>query len=372
MNRQHPQPLRILMSQPSMAQLGEAVAEVMGAQPYELMALDAAVASNRTDADVAFISREVTGASTKHEIHPALQQVYDLLSQSPGLQWVHIHSAGADRQIYLDLRARGVQIATSSGANAQVVATMALAGLLALARRFPMLWAEQQAQQWIPMLGERMPRDLPGQTATIVGWGPIGQKLSSLLQALGLNVVAVRQQAGPQTPLQADAVERVTFEQLQQVLPGHTFQATADHMILGQFGEAAPAIEAAFPGTTRDGVVDRPRVEGPAHLIGLGQLRVCPHENTAIHMAGGYAVATGRGQPLADRQRCEVFLPGLGPVRLGQVAHRGIRKGVQLANPPQPELEPPRPLAPRRSGSRPLRRFIRLFSQPCAPWWIRG
>ena len=219
MNRQHPQPLRILMSQPSMAQLGEAVAEVMGAQPYELMALGAAVASKRTDADVAFISREVTGASTKHEIHPALQQVYDLLSQSPGLQWVHIHSAGADRQIYLDLRARGVQIATSSGANAQVVATMALAGLLALARRFPMLWAEQQAQQWIPMLGERMPRDLPGQTATIVGWGPIGQKLSSLLQALGLNVVAVRQQAGPQTPLQADAVERVTFEQLQQVLP---------------------------------------------------------------------------------------------------------------------------------------------------------
>lgn len=65
----------------------------------------------------------------------------------------------------------------------------------------------------------RTPRDLPGQTATIVGWGPIGQKLSSLLQALGLKVVAVRQHAGPQSPLQADAVERVTFEQLQQVLP---------------------------------------------------------------------------------------------------------------------------------------------------------
>ena len=79
--------------------------------------------------------------------------------------------------------------------------------------------AEQQAQQWRPMLGERTPRDLPGQTATIVGWGPIGQQLASLLQALGLKVVAVRQQAGPQTPLQADAVERVTFEQLQQVLP---------------------------------------------------------------------------------------------------------------------------------------------------------
>jgi phosphoglycerate dehydrogenase-like enzyme len=143
------------MSPASVAQLGSAVAEVMGARPYALLALDEAVATQRTDADVAFISREVTGTSTKHEIHPALQQVYTLLRQSPGLQWVHIHSAGADRQIYQDLMAKGVRISTSSGANAQVVATVALAGLLAMARKFPLLWAEQQARQWIPMMGHR-------------------------------------------------------------------------------------------------------------------------------------------------------------------------------------------------------------------------
>ncbi len=212
-------PLRLLMSQSSIDQLGSAIAQRMAHRPHELLALETAVAMQRTDADVAFISREVTGTSTKHQIHPALQQVYDLLRQSPGLKWVHIHSAGADRQIYLDLKARGVHIATSSGANAQVVATVALAGLLALARRFPGLWAEQQARQWIPMLGERMPRDLPGQTATLVGWGPIGQKLGSLLQALGLKVVAVRRHAAsPQQPT-PDAVEVVTFENLPQVLP---------------------------------------------------------------------------------------------------------------------------------------------------------
>lgn len=179
------------------------------------------MAAQRTDADVAFISREVTGTSTKHEIHPALQQVYTLLRQSPALQWVHIHSAGADRQIYLDLLAKGVQVTTSSGANAQVVATVALAGILALARRFPLLWAEQQGRQWIPMMGDRMPRDLPGQTATVVGWGPIGQKLGSLLQALGMKVVAVRQQAQIQPPKPSDpqSVEMVTFEDWQKVLP---------------------------------------------------------------------------------------------------------------------------------------------------------
>jgi phosphoglycerate dehydrogenase-like enzyme len=183
--------------------------------------LEDAVAAQRTDGDVAFISREVTGTSTKHEIHPALQQVYTLLRQSPALKWVHIHSAGADRQIYLDLLAKGIQVSTSSGANAQVVATVALAGMLALARRFPLLWAEQQGRQWIPMMGDRMPRDLPGQTATVVGWGPIGQKLGSLLQALGMNVVAVRQQAQakPTQPSDPQSVEMVTFEDWQKVLP---------------------------------------------------------------------------------------------------------------------------------------------------------
>jgi phosphoglycerate dehydrogenase-like enzyme len=212
-------PLRILMSQKSIDRWGALVAARMGQRPYALISLEAAAAEQRTDAQVAFISREVTGTSTKHEIHPALQQVYALLRQSPSLQWVHIHSAGADRQIYLDLLARGVQITTSSGANAQVVAAVALAGILALARRFPLLWAEQQTRQWLPMMGARMPRDLPGQTATIVGWGPIGQKLGSLLQALGLQVVVVRQQvAAPQHPPIA-GVEMVTFESWTQALP---------------------------------------------------------------------------------------------------------------------------------------------------------
>ena len=218
MNSEPAPVLRILMSPASVAQLGSAVAEVMGARPYALLALDEAVATQRTDADVAFISREVTGTSTKHEIHPALQQVYTLLRQSPGLQWVHIHSAGADRQIYQDLMAKGVRISTSSGANAQVVATVALAGLLAMARKFPLLWAEQQARQWVPMMGQRMPRDLPGQTATIVGWGPIGQKLGSLLMALGLKVVAVRQNVDPRSQWQG-GVEQVSFEGLATALP---------------------------------------------------------------------------------------------------------------------------------------------------------
>ena len=82
--------------------------------------------------DAAFISRDITGASTKTTLGPELLAVYEVLRRSPGLQWVHTHSAGSDRPIYAELRARGVAVTTSSGANAAIVAQSALAGVLAL------------------------------------------------------------------------------------------------------------------------------------------------------------------------------------------------------------------------------------------------
>jgi phosphoglycerate dehydrogenase-like enzyme len=209
-------PRRLMLSQKMLDELGARIAHHTQGADIELVSIESAVAEQRRNIDTVFISREVTGTSTKHEVHAELQACYDLMLANAGLQWVHIHSAGADRPVYQALQQRGVQITTSSGANARVVAAMALAGLLALNKRFPMLWAQQQRREWVPLLGAgRMPRDLPGQTATIVGWGPIGQELAQLLSALGLNVIAVRTQArGVQ-----NGVEMVRFEQLHDVLP---------------------------------------------------------------------------------------------------------------------------------------------------------
>lgn len=206
-------PTRLMLSQRMLQQLGPQLrAEHAN---LELISIESAVAAQRRDIDAAFISREVTGASTKHEVHPELRACYDLMLANSGLRWVHIHSAGTDRPVYQALLQRGVQISTSSGANARVVAATALAGVLALNKRFPMLWAQQQQRQWVPLLGPgRIPRDLPGQTATVVGWGPIGQEIARLLQALGLRVNAVRTQARGQEA----GVRMLTFEELSQVL----------------------------------------------------------------------------------------------------------------------------------------------------------
>jgi phosphoglycerate dehydrogenase-like enzyme len=208
-------PVRILLSAPASLALQGRIAQVLGQRPHVL--LQAEKLAPGVAVDLAFVSRDVTGQSTKHEVLPATQHFYDLLSQAPGLQWVHIHSAGADRPVYTALRARGVQVATSSGANAEVVAQTALAGVLALARRFPQLMAAQQARRWAPLVGEgQAPRDLAGQTALIVGWGPIGQRIAAFLRLLGLRVLVARHSAAPASE---EGVEMVSLAQLPAALP---------------------------------------------------------------------------------------------------------------------------------------------------------
>ena len=204
-------PLRILLSRASCEALAPAIRGVLGERPHVLVPPDAA----QPAPDVAFVSRDVTGLSTKHELQPATQAFYDALEAAPALQWVHVHSAGADRPVFVRLRARGVQVTTSSGANAMVVAHSALAGLLALARRLPQLVEAQRERRWAPLIATGLPRDLEGQHVVLVGWGPIGQHLGRMLQAVGLRVTVVRQQDRPAGPGYAT----VPASRLHEVLP---------------------------------------------------------------------------------------------------------------------------------------------------------
>ncbi len=108
-----------------------------------------------------------------------------------------------------------MQVTTSSGANAPVVAVSALAGILALARRLPLLLDAQRERRWAPLFASGVPRDLEGQSAVVVGWGPIGQRIGALLQALGLRVAVARQSS-----LSAGAdIPTVQYPQLHQLLP---------------------------------------------------------------------------------------------------------------------------------------------------------
>lgn len=208
-----PQPLRILMSASTRDRIGDAISQALDGRPFEAVIAAQTHGNEPADVDVAFISRDVTGLSTKHRVLEPLEAFYVTLRRSPKLAWVHVHSAGADRPIFGELKARGVRVTTSSGANAQVVAQTALAAILSLAREFPRLFDAQRARTWTPLIGGLLPRDLAGQTAVIVGWGPIGQTLAGYLRMLGLNVIAVRSAATPP----ADGVETYAFEDLARI-----------------------------------------------------------------------------------------------------------------------------------------------------------
>jgi phosphoglycerate dehydrogenase-like enzyme len=186
------QALNILLSADAARYFDSHIARTLGVLPYRLLTPDDA---SRQDADIAFVSRDVTGRSTKHDLTQETRRFYDAMLSAPKLRWVQAHSAGVDRPVFMELLQRGVCVTTSAGANARTVAHAATAGLLALARRLPRLLDAQREHRWAPLFGDAAPRDLADQTAVIVGYGAIGQRLAKLLDALDMNVIVVRREA---------------------------------------------------------------------------------------------------------------------------------------------------------------------------------
>ncbi len=144
------------------------------------------------DIDIAFVSRDITGRSTKYVLEPHTELFYQTLETAPNLQWVQVHSAGVDRPVYINLHAKGVKVTSSAGALAGIVAQSVLGAVLALNRRFRYLEASQREHRWTPLLGDLMPPDLAGQRALIAGWGPIGQTVQRYLAMLGMHVSVLR------------------------------------------------------------------------------------------------------------------------------------------------------------------------------------
>jgi phosphoglycerate dehydrogenase-like enzyme len=207
--------LNILLSSLTARRFGAEITKALGATPHQIITPDDAALTN---ADIAFVSRDVTGRSTKTVLTEQTRQFYHALRASPHLRWVHAHSAGVDRPIYPELIARGVKVTTSAGANARSVAHATLAGLLSLARRLPVLQAAQRQHTWQPLLDDAAPRDLAGQTALIVGYGAIGQRLAKLLDALEMNVTVVCREADGATAT-GDGPRTVALAALDTALP---------------------------------------------------------------------------------------------------------------------------------------------------------
>jgi len=190
-------PVRLLISSVAQARLGPELDAAMQGHAFEVVTPTADPATAPGGLHVGYWSRDITGLSTKHDIKAPLEAFYTSLRQSPDLQWVHVHSAGADRPFFTELAERGVRATTSPGVNADVVAQTALTGLLMLARHFPLLMTQQRERRWVSLVASGLPADLVGQTALVAGWGPIGQRIAACLRVLGVNVMVARSSSTP-------------------------------------------------------------------------------------------------------------------------------------------------------------------------------
>lgn len=189
--------LTVLISEKVLAYVRKAATSRYGLEnihfiPYSGQPLDE---QTLAQLDIAFVSRDITGRSTKFVLEPATATFYQIMEQAPRLKWVHVHSAGVDRPVYVRLRDKGLSVTSSTGALSAIVAQSVLAAVLALNRRFRFLEQAQREHKWAPLLDELMPADLQGQHVLLAGWGPIAQTIQRYLGMLGMQVTVLRNSA---------------------------------------------------------------------------------------------------------------------------------------------------------------------------------
>lgn len=112
------------------------------------------------------------------------------------LEWLHTFSAGVDAPVFARFLDRGVRLTNSSGASAPSIARTVVASILSLSRDLPGWFRAQQERRWEP----RRYDEVVGQRVAVVGWGPIGQEIGRLCDALGLDVEIVRRRAAGDEP----------------------------------------------------------------------------------------------------------------------------------------------------------------------------
>lgn len=131
-----------------------------------------------------------------------------------GLQFVQLVTSGLDyfpRWLFDSL-----PVASARGSTAETIAEFALAAIFAAAKQLPQVWIEA-AEHW----QQRPLAAVAGSTLGLFGFGSIAQSLAPKAQALGMQVLALRQST---RPFEVPGVQAVA--DLQELF------ARADHLVL--------------------------------------------------------------------------------------------------------------------------------------------
>ncbi|HZD94600.1 MAG TPA: D-2-hydroxyacid dehydrogenase, partial [Candidatus Sulfotelmatobacter sp.] len=118
------------------------------------------------------------------------------------LRWIHSPAAAVHQLMFPELVRSNVVVTNSTGIHGPVVAEHAIAVLLALAKRLPQAMQYQAKKFWSQdqLWHERpRPREVADATVAVIGMGSIGGEFTARARALGMKVLAVRENPGKGT-----------------------------------------------------------------------------------------------------------------------------------------------------------------------------
>ncbi|MBS1201092.1 MAG: D-2-hydroxyacid dehydrogenase [Proteobacteria bacterium] len=118
----------------------------------------------------------------------------EVLEAAPGLHWIQILSVGAERCVAVPgLAGRDIVLTNLQRTSAVPIAEHAIAMMMSLARGLPYYGRAQQAGLWQRDAADRPGvREIGGRTLLVVGLGGIGTEVARRAQALGMQVIAIR------------------------------------------------------------------------------------------------------------------------------------------------------------------------------------
>lgn len=279
------------------------------------------------EVNVALLSLDVIDQSTKLVSTPSMQLFSDQLRAATGLAWLHVPTAGVDRPIFQEMLRRGVRVTKSSGANADAVAHTAIMGVMMLARGALKWLQAQREHRWTPLRGPHAPSDLAGQTAIVVGHGPVGQRVAQLLEALGLRVHRLRH--SPQ--------------------PGDAARGIQGYAHLRELAREAQWLLIACPLT-----------EATRYLVDASVLNAMPR--------GSFVVNVGRGGVLDEQALLEALASGqIGGAHLDVFEQEPLAPDSPFWDLPNVSISPHNAGATRQYGDRCVHLFLDNLGR-----WVRG
>lgn len=174
------------------------------------------------------------------------------------LRWIHAPTAAVHQFVFPELVNSDVILTNSREVHGPVVAEHVIALIFALARKIPQAVLLQQKREW----GQKQiwtqgahPQEIGGATLGLIGVGSIGRRVAQLASAIGMRVIAVREQVKMSKP--AGVAEVLPIAALDQLLQ------QADYVVV-----AAPLTDA-----TR-GLLNADRfaaMKSSAYLINVGR-----------------------------------------------------------------------------------------------------